>query len=140
LYIDFQRLVSTIAEIDRKLLAQAGKAVNVSLTLRNWFIGLYIAEYELHGSDRAKYGENLLNELSRELRKKGISNTGRRQLYNYLSFYRIYPQIVRTLPAQLRYLLHPFVSKYQFELPKKGEMERFFEEQIKEIEYAPSVP
>ncbi|HOJ70254.1 MAG TPA: PDDEXK nuclease domain-containing protein [Syntrophorhabdaceae bacterium] len=111
--IDFQRLVSTIAEIDRQLFAQAGKAVNVSLTLRNWFIGLHIAEYELHGSDRAKYGENLLNELSQELRMKGISNTGRRQLYNYLSFYRVYPQIVRTLPAQLRYLLPAPVSKIQ---------------------------
>lgn len=168
--IDFQSLVSTIAEIDRQLFAQAGKAVNVSLTLRNWFIGLQIAEYELHGSDRAKYGENLLNELSQELRKKGISNTGRRQLYNYLSFYRVYPQIVRTLPAQLRHLLPApvskiqkvrtlsaqfctqkdhtlveyalagmdnrlFVSKYQLELPKKDEIERFLEEQMKEIGY-----
>lgn len=111
--IDFQSLVSTIAEIDRQLFAQAGKAVNVSLTLRNWFIGLQIAEYELHGSDRAKYGENLLNELSQELRKKSISNTGRRQLYNYLSFYRVYPQIVRTLPAQLRNLLPATISKIQ---------------------------
>jgi hypothetical protein len=28
-----------------------------------------------------------------------------------------------------------FVSKYQLELPKKDEMERFLKEQMKEIEY-----
>lgn len=44
-------------------------------------------------------------ELSKELQKKNVSNTGRRQLYQYLSFYRTYPQIVRTVPAQSRHLL-----------------------------------
>ncbi len=103
--LSFQRLVSAISEIDHQLAVQAGRAVNISLTLRNWLIGLYIAEYELNGSDRARYGENLLNALSEVLRKKNVSNTGRRQLYNYLTFYRAYPQIVRTVPAQSRHLL-----------------------------------
>jgi hypothetical protein len=35
------------------LSAQAGRAVNISLTMRNWMIGLYIAEYKLRGADRA---------------------------------------------------------------------------------------
>jgi len=111
--LDFQSLVSAITEIDQQLVAQTGKAVNVSLTWRNWLIGLSIAEYELRGSDRAKYGENVLSELSQELRKKNVSNTGRRQLYNYLSFYRVYPDIVRTVPAQSRHLLPLSVSKTQ---------------------------
>ncbi|MDI6740295.1 MAG: cytoplasmic protein, partial [Candidatus Edwardsbacteria bacterium] len=89
---DFRGLVSALREIDNHLAAQSGKAVNLSLTLRNWMMGLYIAEYERHGSDRAHYGENLLDELSKELRKGNISNTGRRQLYNYLSLYRTYPE------------------------------------------------
>jgi type I restriction enzyme, R subunit len=46
------------------LRAQAGRAINVSLTLRNWLIGAYISEYELRGADRASYGENLLSELA----------------------------------------------------------------------------
>jgi predicted nuclease of restriction endonuclease-like (RecB) superfamily len=73
--------------------------------MRNWLIGAYIAEYELSGAERASYGEKLLSELSQELRKHEISNSGRRQLYNYLGFYRTYPQIVRTVPAQSRHLL-----------------------------------
>jgi len=109
---DFATLVSAIQRIDQHLAVQAGKAVNVSLTLRNWLMGLYIAEYELRGADRANYGENLLNELSKELRKKNVSNTGRRQLYQYLSFYRTYPQIVRTVPAQSRHLLPTAFAKH----------------------------
>ena len=35
------------------------RAVNISLTLRNWLIGCYIAEYELNGEDRAAYGEKV---------------------------------------------------------------------------------
>jgi predicted nuclease of restriction endonuclease-like (RecB) superfamily len=102
---NFEKLVEVIRQVHEELAAQAGRAVNISLTMRNWLIGAYISEYELSGADRASYGENLLSELSQELRKHEISNSGRRQLYNYLGFYRSYPQIVRTVPAQSRHLL-----------------------------------
>lgn len=103
--LDFNRLVTTIRQAHDELAKQASRAVNLSLIMRNWLIGCYIAEYELRGSDRANYGDRLLSELSGELRKHKISNTGRRQLYCYLAFYRAYPQIVRTMPAQTRHLL-----------------------------------
>ncbi len=102
---DFRALVSAIRQVNDNLTAQAGRAINISLTLRNWMVGAYIDEYELRGADRANYGDKLLVNLSRELKKHGISNCGRRQLYNYLTFYRLYPQIVRTVPAQSGHLL-----------------------------------
>ncbi|MBW1706503.1 MAG: DUF1016 family protein [Deltaproteobacteria bacterium] len=102
---NFEKLVGSVRQVHEELAAQAGRAVNISLTLRNWLIGAYISEFELRGSDRASYGDRLLSELSRELRRHKTSNTGRRQLYNYLAFYRAYPQIVRTVPAQSRHLL-----------------------------------
>lgn len=98
--IDFDELVAAIRQTDAALSEQASRAVNVSLTLRNWLIGHHIAEFELQGADRARYGDKLLAELAKALRDLGISNTGKRQLYAYLAFYRVYPQIVRTLPAQ----------------------------------------
>ncbi len=98
--MDFAGLISAIRHADLTLSAQASKAVNISLTLRNWFIGYYVAEYELRGADRAKYGDRLLNELAASLQNQHISNSGKRQLYNYLGFYRCYPQIVRTASAQ----------------------------------------
>jgi len=103
--LTFNHLVGSILEINKHLASQARRAVNISLTLRNWMIGLYIAEFELRGVDRSVYGDRLLTDLSRELREHQISNTGRRQLYNYLLFYRRYPQIVRTVPAQSSHLI-----------------------------------
>ena len=102
---DFNSLIQAIKNTDTQLAAQARRAVNVSLTIRNWLIGCHIAEFELHGSDRAGYGENLLGELAQELGKHCVSNCGRRQLYGYLSFYRTYPQIVRAVTAQFDSLL-----------------------------------
>jgi len=108
---DFGALVSIIRETDEYLAARAGKAINISLTLRNWLIGRYIAEFELRGLDKATYGENLLEKLSEELRSQRVSNTGRRQLYNYLSFYRLYPQIVRAVSTQCPQLFSMLLPK-----------------------------
>lgn len=97
---DFARLVAAIQRTHVALADQAAKAVNISLTLRNWFIGHHIAEFELQGADRARYGDKLLSELAQALHDQAVSNVGKRQLYGYLAFYRAYPQIVRTASAQ----------------------------------------
>ena len=103
--LNFQTLVGAIQQLHSELAAQASRAVNVSLTLRNWLIGCHIAEYELHGADRARYGENLFSELATELGHLKISNSNRRQLYRYLRFYRFYPEIMGTLSPQFISLL-----------------------------------
>ena len=67
---DFSALVAAIRQTHEYMAAQAGRAVNISLTLRNWMIGCYIREYEQNGADRATYGENLLSSLSQRLPKQ----------------------------------------------------------------------
>ncbi|MFA4918783.1 MAG: PDDEXK nuclease domain-containing protein [Thermodesulfovibrionales bacterium] len=101
----FNRLVDSIRQVHDHLSAQAGRAVNISLTLRNWMIGFYIAEFELRGADRAGYGDRLLATLAAELEKLNVSACGKRQLYQFLRFYQTYPQIVRSLTAQLQHLI-----------------------------------
>ena len=101
----FEKLVGFIRQVHGELAAQAGRAVNLSLTLRNWLIGCYIAEYELCGSDRASYGDRLLTELAKHLMDLKVSNCNRRQLYRYLRFYRLYPEIVGAMSPQLKKLL-----------------------------------
>ncbi len=59
--LNFQTLVGAIQQLHSELTVQTNRAVNVSLTLRNWMIGCHIVEYELHGADRAGYGENLFS-------------------------------------------------------------------------------
>lgn len=101
----FTRLVESIQAAHCELAAQAGKAINISLTLRNWLIGYYIAEYELSGKDRAQYGDRLFSELAKAL--ANLSNCNRRQLYRYHRFYNFYPGIVGTLPPQFKKLSLP---------------------------------
>jgi predicted nuclease of restriction endonuclease-like (RecB) superfamily len=103
----FERLIEAVRNVHEGMRAQAGRAINVSLTLWNWLIGSYIAEYELRGADRATYGESLLDELANRLAALKVSNCNRRQLYRYLRFYRLYPSIVGTLSPQLIKLLSP---------------------------------
>lgn len=103
--LNFEELVGYVRQVHDKSVAQAGRAVNTSLTVRNWLIGGYIAEYELFGSDRANYGDNLFSELAKRLTVLKVSNCNRRQLYRYLRFYRLYPEIVGTLPPQFENLI-----------------------------------
>ncbi len=97
--ISFSNLVEAVQKIHNELAKQARFAVNISLTLRNCLIGRYIHEYELHGSDRAKYGENLIDMLAISL--GDIPRTQKRELNRYRLFYKTYPQIGETLSPQL---------------------------------------
>ncbi|OQY00823.1 MAG: hypothetical protein B6I26_05970 [Desulfobacteraceae bacterium 4572_130] len=62
--MNFNKLVKVIKQINTEFSFQVSRAVNVNLTLRNWFVGGYIHEYELLGNDRAVYGEKLIQKLS----------------------------------------------------------------------------
>ena len=103
--LTFDRLVLSIRGIDAELAAQAGRAVNISLTLRNWLIGRHIEEYERLGKDRAQYGEKLMYRLAAELTQQGVSRCDRRELYRYRVFYLAYPKIVESLPPQFKSML-----------------------------------
>jgi len=76
--MEFEKLISSIQNTHEELQLSAIKAVNQSLTLRNWLIGLYIIELEQKGKERAKYGEQLLPELAASIKIKGLSVTNLR--------------------------------------------------------------
>jgi hypothetical protein len=87
--LTFEDLVRSIREVDRDLAAQAKRAVNVSLTLRNWLIGCYIIEYEQCGADPARNCEKLLAKLSVRLLRDGVSRAEKRELRRYRLFYPV---------------------------------------------------
>ncbi|MFW5851470.1 MAG: DUF1016 N-terminal domain-containing protein, partial [Bacteroidota bacterium] len=85
-----KKLITQIKQIDSQLKKRANLAVNQSLTIRNWFIGCYIVEYEQKGEDRAQYGKKVLSTLANEIDIKGLSETN---LKLCRQFYSVYPQI-----------------------------------------------
>ncbi len=68
----------------------ASRAINRSITLRNWLIGYYIVEFEQNGTDRAKYGDQLLMRLEESMNIEGLNLTTLK--YSRL-FYLTYPQV-----------------------------------------------
>ena len=103
--IGFASLVESIRQVHMQSAATAGRAINVALTLRNWLIGAYIHHYELHGQDRAQYGERLFATLAERLEALKVPNCNKSRLYRYRDFYLFYPQIVAALSPQFRKLL-----------------------------------
>ena len=78
----------------------AYRAVNIALTLRNWQLGERIARENLDGAERAEYGKKIITELSRDLTNKYGRGFDRISLYNYLKFYRCFPEIVGSVSQQ----------------------------------------
>lgn len=97
--MNFELLVNTIQQTHNQLQQSAIKSVNKHLTIRNWLVGFYIVEFEQKGLDRAKYGENLLKELAKQINIKGLAETN---LILSRQFYKIYPQIGQILSDQLK--------------------------------------
>ena len=97
---DFDSLVSSIVLIHQESQAFASKAVNVSLTLRNWLIGWRIVEFEQEGADRAAYGERLMDALSQRLAACGMPRVTSRDLRRFRQFFQVYPQIWQSVTAK----------------------------------------
>lgn len=96
----FDALVGTIERTHDALAARAGRAVNASLTLRNWLIGGYIVEYEQAGRDRATYGDRLFEHLAEQLARGGLKRVEPRELRRFRQFYVTYPEIRQTLSTK----------------------------------------
>ena len=95
----FKQLIDIIRKTHFSLQQRAVSAVDRNLTVRNWLIGFYIAEFEQKGEDRAKYGEKLLEKIAEET--KNIKGFSHRNLKLFRQFYSTYPQIGQTVSAQL---------------------------------------
>ncbi|GAH66310.1 unnamed protein product, partial [marine sediment metagenome] len=63
--IDFSALVAAIRQTHEYMTAQAGRAVNISLTLRNWLIGAYIG---LLGNQTESHAVEKVGTASPQLR------------------------------------------------------------------------
>ena len=97
--MNITKLTNIVVSVNLALQNKIKSAINQTLTIRNWLIGYYIVEYEQYGEDRAKYGENTLQELSARLNNKSFSY---RSLKLYRQFYNCYPEIGQSLTAQFK--------------------------------------
>ena len=91
--VSFLSDVQTIIEASKN---RAYAAINIAMLERNWLLGKRIAEEEINGKKRADYGVKIIAELSRQLTGiygKGFTKTN---LYSFLQFYKMFPEIFHT--------------------------------------------
>ena len=71
----------------------AYSAVDLTLVHRNWLLGKRIADEELNGESRAEYGAEVIKKLSEDLNAQYGRGYTKTNLYNFYSFYKMYPEI-----------------------------------------------
>lgn len=99
-YVHSDDLVSDSRAIIEAARHQAYMAVNTAMVERNWLLGKRIAEEELKGKDRATYGGEIIKGLARELTAlygKGFTKTN---LYQFVQFYKYFPQIFHAVSGK----------------------------------------
>lgn len=78
----------------------AYRAVDSVLVLRNWMLGQRIAMEELKGENRAEYGTEAIKLLAKNLTESYGKGFTQRSLYNYVLFYKSFPQILHSLSTK----------------------------------------
>lgn len=121
----YKSLVSDIGIILKEARNKIYSEVNSLMVDTYWNIGKYIVEYEQQGNERAEYGSNLLNRLSKDLTNLYGKGFGRSNLLYIRKLYLYFP-ISGTLSHLLSW------SHYYEILKLNNELERSF--YIKECE------
>jgi predicted nuclease of restriction endonuclease-like (RecB) superfamily len=68
-------------------------AVNSAMVEAYWLIGKRIVEEEQHGKDRAEYGQEIIKNLSKELRNEFGTGFGERSLRDFRQFYLTFNEL-----------------------------------------------
>jgi len=96
----YDSLVQQISSVVNETKKQFADTVNHAIVATHWNIGKYIVEFEQQGNNKAKYGDKLLVNLSKDLTAilgKGYSKSN---LFNMRLFYTRFP-IFQAVPGKL---------------------------------------
>ena len=105
-----QNFLENVSEVLAQARKKAKSAVNLAMVYAYYEIGRMIVEEEQHGQNRAAYGKQIMQELSKYLTEKFGKGFSVANLKNIRQFYRVYStdQISETVFSQFENL--PAVS------------------------------
>ena len=83
-YLD---LVNQIGGLLRQGREQAARSVNLILVQTYWLIGRHIVEFEQGGKEKADYGSQLLDQLSKDLSRRYGKGLSRSNVFQIRQFY-----------------------------------------------------
>ena len=108
----YKDLLSGISSILEDARRASARSVNTILTTTYWEIGHRIVEFEQKGKASAKYGEEIIAQLSEDLTTRFGKGFSRRNLFQIRLFYLTYRKKVQTAFAELA-LRKPQIGKVQ---------------------------
>lgn len=89
---EYVKLVSQISDLWDDARNNAIQVVNTALLMANWQTGEYIVEFKQKGEARAKYGKQLLANLSKDLTRLHGKGYSLSNLFNMRMFYLRFPK------------------------------------------------
>jgi hypothetical protein len=87
---DYSSLISSIDTLLEQGRMRAYQAINTILTKTYWEIGRTIVEYEQKGKEKAEYGSELLDNISRDLKQRYGKGFSRDNLEKMRKFYVLF--------------------------------------------------
>jgi predicted nuclease of restriction endonuclease-like (RecB) superfamily len=96
----YDLLIQQISSLVSNAKKQAATVINGTLVETYWNIGKYIVEFEQEGNARAKYGDRLLINLSKDLTIRLGKGYSKSNLFNMRLFYGRFP-IFQTVSGKL---------------------------------------
>lgn len=93
-------LIDTIGNLLQQGRQQAAQSVNTILVQTYWTIGQHIVEFEQNGNQKAEYGSQLLDTLSKDLIQSHGKGFSRSNVFQIRQFYLKF-QNIQTLSGQL---------------------------------------
>ena len=89
----YESVLADIVELLEAARRSSARTVNAIMTATYWTVGRSIVEHEQHGEERAGYGEELMEHLSRDLGARFGRGFGRSNLFQMRAFYLAYRNI-----------------------------------------------
>jgi hypothetical protein len=98
---ELTQLASLFQQTQDALKGHATRAVNASLVVRNWLFGWYLVEFENANAERKElYGMHLIDDLSSQLKEKGIKGVSPTNLRKFREFFLAHQKIQQTLSVE----------------------------------------
>lgn len=89
----YEQLIENVGIALKKGRSNIAAAVNSNIVRTYWQIGQYIVEYEQNGNERAEYGSDLLNRISRDLSARYGDGFSRSNVFYIRKLYLEYPKV-----------------------------------------------
>jgi predicted nuclease of restriction endonuclease-like (RecB) superfamily len=115
---NYSTLISNVGQLLENARKEAYRQVNSILVKTYWEIGKNIVEFEQEGEKRAKYGSELLNNLSKDLTTEHGKGFDKRNLEYMRKFYLTFPK-TNALSSQLSWTQYRTIISLDTELARK---------------------